>query len=505
MKSKPKTLPVAASGVASLAPAAGAAAESANPTAQPLSPSPAESAAAGQVRHLLVVEDEPDLRAMAHEVLGAHSTHWRVHVADSRLAARKMVDLHPIDLMLTDLQLPDGDGLDLLADLRAARPAAAAVVMSGLSDAATTLAVLRGGAIDFIPKPFDASQLTGRVAAALVRQQRAARDHRRLARLKSAVRQLNKARRLVGKKVDVLCNDLITAYGELTEQLGEVRVQESFRKTLETAPDLEQMLCHTMDWILKEAGYCNIAVWLAGEDEVYDLGAYMKYTVVGDKDLTAAVKEDVLPTVVRDGFIKWSAQEFAATLRPSQRKRVAGHELIASSCMYLGESLGALLLFRDAKCPFDNDDATMLQAVAPIFAATLAGIVHQSDDAEADDTRDDDSGENDYQSDYGPDDGPDDGENSDDESDDGESDDDRNNPSDFDPSAEARGRGRKGKSPRSDHGSDNADDNRSGPADDDDAASSDPPRKPQPPRRPRRKAKKQDAADWWKRGELPPF
>ena len=67
----------------------------------------------------------------------------------------------------------------------------------------------------------------------------------------------------MSKKVDLLCNDLSTAYGELSKQLDTVRTQEGFRKLLGEAKDLEQMLCHAMDWLLRQVGYCNIGIWLA--------------------------------------------------------------------------------------------------------------------------------------------------------------------------------------------------------------------------------------------------
>ncbi len=64
----------------------------------------------------------------------------------------------------------------------------------------------------------------------------------------------------------MLCNDLVTAYGELSRQFDGVRNQESFRKTCDGAKDLEQLLCHAMDWLLRQVGYSNVAVWLADEE-----------------------------------------------------------------------------------------------------------------------------------------------------------------------------------------------------------------------------------------------
>src|SRR5436190_1578429 len=97
-------------------------------------------------------------------------------------------------------------------------------------------------ASDLLPKPFSVSHLVDRVSKALEKQRLTARNGKRLDRLRDAVRRLNVSRRTVSKKVDLLCNDLVGAYGELAKQLDSVRHQESFRKLLAEAKDLEQML-----------------------------------------------------------------------------------------------------------------------------------------------------------------------------------------------------------------------------------------------------------------------
>ena len=71
---------------------------------------------------------------------------------------------------------------------------------------------------------------------------------------------------MVSKKVDLLCNDLIAAYGELSRQLEAVRTTEAFRGAISAIADLEQLLCHTMDWLLRQMGYANVAIWLASDE-----------------------------------------------------------------------------------------------------------------------------------------------------------------------------------------------------------------------------------------------
>jgi FixJ family two-component response regulator len=132
--------------------------------------------------------------------------------------------------------------MTLLPTLRQFQPHAAAIMITGAPRVAGAIGALRGGAADFVPKPFTNAQLVERVTKALERQALAARQEKRFGKLRDAVRRLNESRRIISKKVDLLCNDLVSAYGELSRQLDGVRTQEGFRKYVEKAHDLEQLL-----------------------------------------------------------------------------------------------------------------------------------------------------------------------------------------------------------------------------------------------------------------------
>jgi hypothetical protein len=189
------------------------------------------------------------------------------------------------------------------------------------------------------------------------------------------VRRLGEARRVISKKVDLLCNDLVTAYSELSKQFDGVRHQEGFRKYIGQAHDLEQLLCHAMDWLMRQVGYSNVAIWLAGEDGEFQLGAYMKYTLAGENLLTEALKRVVLPTAVRDGALHTQAKNLAARFTPQELSILGNQDLLAVNCTYLGESLATIMFFRDNKSPFTGDDQSLLRAISPIFAIALASMV----------------------------------------------------------------------------------------------------------------------------------
>lgn len=414
---------------------------------------------------VLVVDDEPAMLELTSDILRRSESGQgaRIFQAASLAEARRIIEREDISLLIADVKLPDGDGTTLLKDLRDAQPTAGALIMTGAATLEHSIDCFRGGAIDYLSKPFTAQQFADRVTKALRRQDASARVEKRLVRLRSAVRKLNTARRAVSKKVDLLCNDLVSAYGDLARQFEEVRVKGQFRSTVESATDLEQMLCHTMDWLLRTAGYTNIAIYLAGEEGDFELGAYMKYTLPGSKPLTDALCNGVVETIARDEFVQWTEAEAAEHLTPAELDHLPHHGVIGVNATYLGESLATIVLFRDGKSPFTAEDAATLRAIAPIFAHVLTALAKREGQSDAE--LDDDAAElyGDSDRDGKPsassDDADLDGKNWGDDLIDGD---------------QPRGDGKQRRRPRDDD-------------------------------RDERPRKKKDDADWWKRGEPPPY
>lgn len=350
---------------------------------------------------ILVVDDEPNLIELVGDVVRGKIDCHVLSAKDVAEAKKIMATTH-VEVLVADVHLPDGNGTQLVAALRKHNPQASAIVITGEPSVDRAISAIREGAVDFLPKPFDAEALVTRVNKALEKQSLLAKQQRRLERLREAVKRLNDARRLVSKKVDLLCNDLISAYGELSKQLDVVRTQEGFRKLMGEAKDLEQMLCHAMDWLLRQLGYSNVAIYLAGEEGEYQLGAYMKYTTAGEPPLTEAMKDGILKKVNADSFVYYSADEAREKLSAKERGFLEGQTVMGVTSTYLGEVLGAIIMFRDGKTPFTDDDAEALKAISPIFATALAGMVRGDDEGEEDEfsadggsTLDGDAGEDD--------------------------------------------------------------------------------------------------------------
>ena len=110
---------------------------------------------------LLVVDDEADFLTTYRRLLGRDG--FRVVTASTRAEALAALSAELFTVIVTDVRLPDGDGLDVVRAARTQGGATSAIVVSGLSSPAARAAALAAGATDFFAKPFEAMALAARV------------------------------------------------------------------------------------------------------------------------------------------------------------------------------------------------------------------------------------------------------------------------------------------------------------------------------------------------------
>ena len=123
-----------------------------------------EAAPPGSEGRVLVIDDEPSLR----DVLKLGLSRAGFEVGTAATHAEGIAQLaEPWDLVLTDLQLPDGDGLSILRYAKEVSPETAVVVLTAHGSADTAVAAMKLGAHDYLTKPFDLDELRIRVRQAI--------------------------------------------------------------------------------------------------------------------------------------------------------------------------------------------------------------------------------------------------------------------------------------------------------------------------------------------------
>lgn len=112
---------------------------------------------------ILLIEDDHVLgEAIRDHLLSlGHAADWMQRLDESRLALQSVT----YELVLLDLGLPDGRGLDLLRELRAAGNQVPVIITTAQDQIAIRIEGLNAGADDYLIKPFDLSEMSARIAA----------------------------------------------------------------------------------------------------------------------------------------------------------------------------------------------------------------------------------------------------------------------------------------------------------------------------------------------------
>jgi two-component system OmpR family response regulator len=116
---------------------------------------------------ILVVEDDKIINSSLSKILGLKG--YAVDSALNKEIAFKHIDISPYDLILLDLGLPDGSGLDVLKKFRENNNASGVIILSARDDKKVIKGALDLGADDYMVKPIDIDELLSRINA-LVRR-----------------------------------------------------------------------------------------------------------------------------------------------------------------------------------------------------------------------------------------------------------------------------------------------------------------------------------------------
>ena len=161
---------------------------------------------------IVVVDDERPILMTLEALLKRHG--YTTHLANTAAAGRALVGKVRPALVLLDLGLPDGDGLDVLRDLRREFPAVQVIILTAHDSLNNAIESIKEGAFHFISKPYAPEELMSLIARALQQRELAAEAaslraekqqlSRRLEKAEQQLAPVNKSRSMQG------VNDLIS-------------------------------------------------------------------------------------------------------------------------------------------------------------------------------------------------------------------------------------------------------------------------------------------------------
>jgi DNA-binding NtrC family response regulator len=159
--------------------------------------------------HVLVVDDDPAVREVLQEALMQEE--YSVSTAENGAAAIQAVKDSVVHIVITDFQLPDIDGLEIIDRLAKLDAKIIPIMMTGFGTIETAVRAMKSGAFDFITKPFDleAAAVVVRKAAEVLRLRqenhllrKAVRDQYRLEQLVGASEPIQQVMEFVQKVAD---------------------------------------------------------------------------------------------------------------------------------------------------------------------------------------------------------------------------------------------------------------------------------------------------------------
>jgi len=326
---------------------------------------------------LLLVDPDPACRKTL-EACAMQGAHLHVRHAGSLAQAHAALKGGRYDLVLVAQRLPDGDGLSLIESIGGGKRLVQTILLADDPRADLAVGAMRCGACDMLPRPLDMEQANQRIRAALARHSRTQAPIRRVRRLRKLCRKLNQDRLDVSAQVDVLCNDLVTAYQELADQMQQMVQGSEYGALVKHELDLEAALRTTLEFIVGKAGPCNAAIFLPATMDEYSLGGYVNYDCPGDSvDMLLDHMADVVaPRMTdREDVAHVTSDEQMHAWIGDDAYYLAESQMIAFAARHEGEALAVVALFRDQAQPFDRVVLDACAGIGPLLGEALARII----------------------------------------------------------------------------------------------------------------------------------
>ncbi|MCK4950971.1 MAG: sigma-54-dependent Fis family transcriptional regulator [Gammaproteobacteria bacterium] len=129
------------------------------------------------IQRTLVIDDEPDILELLELTLGRMDIDTRS--AENLKQARDLLEQEEFDLCLTDMRLPDGNGIDLVEHIQKNYPSLPVAVITAYGNMEFAVQALKAGAFDFVSKPIDLNVLRNLISVALKLSDKSIKKDRR--------------------------------------------------------------------------------------------------------------------------------------------------------------------------------------------------------------------------------------------------------------------------------------------------------------------------------------
>jgi len=321
---------------------------------------------------ILVVDDEPKIGTLLKRLLEKEG--YDVDTClDGRTAIRELVEKKP-SLLITDIQMPGMNGLELARRARSFDPELPVVLITGYASMDTAVQALRDGVSDYITKPFSIAELKSVVGRILENRALAAENRRLLTELRVANSELEQHRQRLTVQVREAESDLLTANRKLEKRLGEMEVIHEISQMIATVFDRDDLLSLATQLVRDKVGVNAAAVFTLSRDGTELVARGVRGLEGGleggsrlpaDEGLAGRVVEEGTPVI-----LSALASEPGAT--EAERRTFGGGSFLACPIRVKDRMAGALVVSRvDGGDPLGEEERGLLGLIANDLAIAL--------------------------------------------------------------------------------------------------------------------------------------
>ena len=281
----------------------------------------------------------------------------------------------------------------LADDVRRLQPHGSVVVAAPTVDVDGIRRAMQLGATDFLSGPMSAEEVERRIEAAARRSRERVEHEERMHRLRSLSRRLEAEARAAEDLESADTSEEVPtepAGPETTSEppfaggsdqvrkLDEVAMCSEFRTLIRQELDVEDLLRTALEFLLVKTGPTNAAVYLAGGDESFGLGAYVNCDLPRKsvEPMLRRLCDEACPAVAEhiDVLRFEDAKDFVSECELGPEVS-ADLEMVAVPCHHDGECFAVMFLFRDSEHGFEDETAQVLGALRSILAEQLATLI----------------------------------------------------------------------------------------------------------------------------------
>ena len=164
---------------------------------------------------VLVVDDEESVVITIRAILELDG--YEVRTSTTATQARALVREQELDLVLSDLRLEDGDGLDVLRAVQESSPETVTIMLTGYASLESAVQALRAGAYDYLIKPSEVEELRSTVARGIERRRLGLELRARIGELERANREIADLNTSLQRRIDEATAELKERYEQLKE------------------------------------------------------------------------------------------------------------------------------------------------------------------------------------------------------------------------------------------------------------------------------------------------